>query len=95
MLCKFYAFLLCGILVSALLVPLLIISFYIQFGSIIGSKPKSKSKREKTKEEKTFRKRAKYFVVAQLVSVLLFLTFMNRSDDEVELDDDDGYGYDD
>ncbi|KAF3974241.1 hypothetical protein CMV_002419 [Castanea mollissima] len=59
------------------------------------SKPKSKSKREKTKEEKTLRKRAKYFVAAQLVSVLLFLTFMNRSDDEVELDDDDGYGYDD
>lgn len=95
MLCQLYAFLLCGILVSALLVPLLIISFYIQFGSIIGSKPKSKSKREKTKEERTFRKRAKYFVAAQLVSVLLFLTFMNRSDDEVELDDDDGYGYDD
>lgn len=95
MLCQFYAFLLCGIPVSALLVPLLIISFYKQFGSIIGSKPKGKSKREKTKEEKTLRKRAKYFVAAQLVSVLLFLTFMNRSGDEVELDDDDGYGYDD
>lgn len=62
---------------------------------IIGSKPRSKPKKEKTKEEKTFRKRAKYFVVTQLVSVLLFLTFMNKSDDEVELDDDEGYGYDD
>lgn len=59
------------------------------------SKPKTKPKKEKTKEEKTFRKRAKYFVVTQLVSVLLFLTFMNKSDDEVELDDDEGYGYDD
>jgi metaxin len=62
---------------------------------LIGSKPRSKPKRQKTKEEKTFRKRAKYFVVTQLVAVLLFLTFMNRSDDEVELEDDEGYGYDD
>ncbi|XP_048333784.2 mitochondrial outer membrane import complex protein METAXIN [Ziziphus jujuba] len=54
------------------------------------SKPKTKPKREKTKEEKTFRRRAKYFVVTQLVSVLLFLTLMGRPDDvEVELDDDD------
>ncbi|XP_059460991.1 mitochondrial outer membrane import complex protein METAXIN isoform X1 [Corylus avellana] len=59
------------------------------------SKPKSKPKRQKTKEEKTFRKRAKYFVVTQIVAVLLFLTFMNRPDDEVELEDDEGYGYDD
>lgn len=59
------------------------------------SKPKSKSKRQKTKEEKTFRRRAKYFLATQLVAVLLFLTFINRSDDEVELDDDEGYGYDD
>ncbi|KAH7544701.1 hypothetical protein FEM48_Zijuj01G0013600 [Ziziphus jujuba var. spinosa] len=58
--------------------------------SILGSKPKTKPKREKTKEEKTFRRRAKYFVVTQLVSVLLFLTLMGRPDDvEVELDDDD------
>ncbi|GLT73067.1 hypothetical protein SLA2020_449490 [Shorea laevis] len=59
------------------------------------SKPRSKTKSQKTKEEKTFRKRAKYFVVTQVVAVLLFLTFMNRPDDEVELEDDEGYEYDD
>lgn len=60
-----------------------------------GSKPKPKPKREKTNEEKTFKRRGKYFVGAQLVAVLLFLTLMGRGDDaEVELDDDDeGYDY--
>lgn len=59
-----------------------------------GSKPKTKPKKEKTNEEKTFKRRAKYFVGAQLVAVLLFLTLMGRGDDaEVELDDDEGYDY--
>lgn len=59
---------------------------------VIGSKPKSKPKKEKTAEEKTFRRRAKYFVATQLVAVLLFLTLMGRpGDDEVELDDDEDY----
>lgn len=59
----------------------------------LGSKPKSKPKREKTKEELTFRRRSKYFLVTQLVSVLLFIALMGRYEDgEVELDDgDDGY----
>lgn len=61
-----------------------------------GSKPKTKPKKEKTNEEKTFKRRAKYFVGAQLVAVLLFLTLMGRGDDaEVELDDDEGYDYSD
>ncbi|KAF8029710.1 hypothetical protein BT93_E2211 [Corymbia citriodora subsp. variegata] len=55
------------------------------------SKHKSKPKREKTEEEKTFRKRAKYFLAAQFTAVLLFLTIMRRSDDnDLDLDDDDG-----
>ncbi|ONI27314.1 hypothetical protein PRUPE_1G079200 [Prunus persica] len=55
------------------------------------SKPKSKPKREKTKEEKSFQRRSKYFLVAQLVSVVLFVTLMARADDaEIELDDE-GY----
>lgn len=54
------------------------------------SKPKSKPKKERTKEEITFRRRAKYFLVTQLVAVLLFLTLMGRPEDaEIELDDDD------
>ncbi|XP_059636939.1 mitochondrial outer membrane import complex protein METAXIN-like isoform X2 [Cornus florida] len=61
------------------------------------SKPKSKPKREKTEEEKTFRRRAKYFLLAQLVAVLVFLSLVSGSDDtEVELDDDDdSLSYDD
>ncbi|EXC27883.1 hypothetical protein L484_009206 [Morus notabilis] len=54
------------------------------------SKPKSKPKREKTQEEITFRRRAKYFLATQLVAVLLFLTLMGRPEDaDIELDDDD------
>ncbi|XP_021816042.1 mitochondrial outer membrane import complex protein METAXIN [Prunus avium] len=56
------------------------------------SKPKSKPKREKTKEEISFKRRSKYFLVAQLVSVVLFVTLMARADDaEIELDDVEGY----
>lgn len=59
------------------------------------SKPKTKPKREKTKEEKDFKRRAKYFLVAQLVSVVLFVTLMGQVDGaEVELDDDDDEGFD-
>ena len=60
------------------------------FRFVLGSKPKSKPKKERTKEEITFRRRAKYFLVTQLVAVLLFLTLMGRPEDaEIELDDDD------
>ncbi|KAF3655481.1 Mitochondrial outer membrane import complex protein METAXIN [Capsicum annuum] len=60
------------------------------------SKPKSKPKREKTEEEKKFRRRAKYFLVTQLVAVLVFLSLLGGSDDaELELDeDDDSVDYD-
>lgn len=54
------------------------------------SKPKSKPKREKTEEEKTFRRRAKYFLAAQAISILVFLSLMGGSDDaEVEVDEED------
>lgn len=64
------------------------------FSSIhTGSNPKSKPKREKTEEEKKFRRRAKYFLATQLVAVLVFLSLLGGSNDgELELveDDDDG-----
>ncbi|KAF8392796.1 hypothetical protein HHK36_021033 [Tetracentron sinense] len=62
------------------------------------SKPKSKPKREKTEEEKTFRRRAKYFLATQLVAVLVFLSLLGGSDDalvEIDDDDDDSLNYDD
>ncbi|GAB4853534.1 hypothetical protein Ancab_017725 [Ancistrocladus abbreviatus] len=61
------------------------------------SKPKSKPKREKTEEEKKFRRRAKYFLAAQLVAVLVFLSLLGGSDDaEMELEEDDeGLNYGD
>ncbi|KAJ4963140.1 hypothetical protein NE237_023079 [Protea cynaroides] len=60
------------------------------------SKPRSKPKREKTEEEKTFRRRAKYFLATQLVAVLVFLSLMSGSDDaDVEVDDDDGLNSED
>ncbi|TQE03631.1 hypothetical protein C1H46_010762 [Malus baccata] len=56
------------------------------------SKSKSKPKREKTKEEKSFKSRARYFIIAQLVSVVLFVTLLSRVDEaDAEVDDDDGY----
>ncbi|WRX33522.1 Thioredoxin-like fold - like 2 [Theobroma cacao] len=60
------------------------------------SKPKSKPKREKTDEEKTFKRRAKYFLGAQLLAVLLFLSVMGGYDSgDMEFDDDDeGFTYD-
>lgn len=57
------------------------------------SNPKSKPKREKTEEEKKFKKRAKYFLVTQLVAVLVFLSLLGGSNgSEIELEEED---YDD
>ncbi|KAI9378851.1 hypothetical protein POPTR_018G147625v4 [Populus trichocarpa] len=55
-----------------------------------GSKPKKQPKRERTEEEKTFRRRARYFLVTQVVAVLVFLSVMSSNDfSEVEVDDDE------
>ncbi|PQQ17315.1 mitochondrial outer membrane import complex protein METAXIN [Prunus yedoensis var. nudiflora] len=51
--------------------------------------PRANPKGKKTKEEKSFKRRSKYFLVAQLVSVVLFVTLMARA--EIELDGDEGY----
>ncbi|KAJ4709273.1 mitochondrial outer membrane import complex protein METAXIN-like [Melia azedarach] len=60
-----------------------------------GSKPNPKPKREKTEEEKTFRRRAKYFLATQLFAIVLFLSVMGGYDiSEVELDDDEDIGFD-
>ncbi|CAH1420644.1 unnamed protein product [Lactuca virosa] len=60
------------------------------------SKPKSQPpKRERTEEEKNFRRKAKYFLVTQLVAVLVFLSLLGGSDDtEVDADGDDDFDYD-
>nr|TKR85255.1 metaxin-related family protein [Populus alba] len=59
------------------------------------SKPKKQPKRERTEEEKTFRRRARYFLVTQVVAVLVFLSVMSSNDfSEVEVDDDEDFSYD-
>lgn len=59
------------------------------------SKPKPKPKREKTEEEKTFRRRAKYFLATQLVAIVLFLSVMNIYDiSEPELDNEGDIDFD-
>jgi len=67
----------------------------------LGSKPKKEPKMERTEEEKTIRRRARYFLVTQVVAVLVFLSVMSSNDfSEVEVDDDDdddddeGFSYD-
>ncbi|KAJ7002958.1 hypothetical protein NC653_008246 [Populus alba x Populus x berolinensis] len=51
-----------------------------------GSKPKKHPKRERTEEEKTFRRRAGHFRVTQAVAVLVFLSVMSSNDfSEVEV----------
>ncbi|GAB2267417.1 hypothetical protein Dimus_002400 [Dionaea muscipula] len=59
------------------------------------SKPKSKPKREKTEEEKKFRRRAKYFLATQFVAILVFMSLLGGMGDAgVELEDDDeGFDY--
>lgn len=62
----------------------------------LGSKPRTKPKRQPpTKEEKTFKRRAKYFVIAQLVAVVLFVSVLSgyrNNAADMELDNDDlGY----
>ncbi|KAG6740095.1 hypothetical protein POTOM_057732 [Populus tomentosa] len=61
------------------------------------SKPKKQPKRERTEEEKTFRRRARYFLVTQVVAVLVFQSVMSSNDFsevEVDEDEDEGFSYD-
>ncbi|XP_010548596.1 PREDICTED: mitochondrial outer membrane import complex protein METAXIN [Tarenaya hassleriana] len=54
------------------------------------SKPKSKPKGEKTEEEKKFKKRARFFLAAQFIAIVLYLSVMGGvSSDELEYEDDD------
>ncbi|OVA19221.1 hypothetical protein BVC80_521g6 [Macleaya cordata] len=60
------------------------------------ARPKSKPKKEKTEEEKTFRRRAKYFLATQAVAVLVFLSLFGPDVGDAEIDDaDDDMSYDD
>ncbi|XP_023641696.1 mitochondrial outer membrane import complex protein METAXIN [Capsella rubella] len=55
-----------------------------------GSKPKSKPKVEKTAEEKKFKKRARFFLAAQFLAVVMYLSVMGGgSSDELEYEDED------
>ncbi|CAN1326545.1 Mitochondrial outer membrane import complex protein METAXIN [Linum perenne] len=54
------------------------------------SKSKRKPKREQTEEEKAFKRKAKYFLGAQLVAVLLFLSLLGSSgSSDMGIDEDD------
>lgn len=53
--------------------------------------PNKKDTKPKTEEEKTFRRRAKYFLITQFIAVLVFLTLMGSiNEGEVEMEDEDG-----
>ncbi|WOL04016.1 mitochondrial outer membrane import complex protein METAXIN [Canna indica] len=56
------------------------------------SKSKPKQKRQKTEEEKSFQRRAKYFIAAQVVSILVFLSVLGGVSG-VEDVDEDSLGY--
>ncbi|XP_076949642.1 mitochondrial outer membrane import complex protein METAXIN-like [Bidens hawaiensis] len=57
------------------------------------SKPKSQPKRERTPEEKNFRRKAKYFLITQMVAVLVFLSLLGGSEDAEADDADEGFDY--
>ncbi|KAD4585668.1 hypothetical protein R6Q59_035814 [Mikania micrantha] len=56
------------------------------------SKPKSQQKRERTQEERNFRRKAKYFLITQMVAVLVFLSLLGGSED-TEVEGDEGFDY--
>jgi hypothetical protein len=60
----------------------------------LGYKPKPKAKKERTEEEKKFRRRTKYFLATQLVAVLVFLSIMGGVDSS-ELEDEYDVEYED
>ncbi|CAE5989506.1 unnamed protein product [Arabidopsis arenosa] len=54
------------------------------------SKPKSKPKVEKTEEEKKFKKRARFFLAAQFLAVVIYVSVMGGgSSEELEYEDED------
>ncbi|XP_038984410.1 mitochondrial outer membrane import complex protein METAXIN isoform X2 [Phoenix dactylifera] len=53
-------------------------------------KPKPKAKRERTEEEKIFRRRAKYFLATQLVAVIVFLSLFGGADGSEDGAEDGG-----
>ena len=53
-----------------------------------GSKSRPKAKRERAEEEKTFRRRAKYFLATQLVAMLVFLTISGGTENAEDGDED-------
>ncbi|XP_024174005.1 mitochondrial outer membrane import complex protein METAXIN isoform X1 [Rosa chinensis] len=56
------------------------------------SKPMTKTKRGKTKEE-DFKRRAKYVFIAQLIAVVLYVTLMDQTDGFDVEDDDEDFDY--
>lgn len=54
------------------------------------SEPKPKAKRERTEEEKIFRRRAKYFLATQLVAVIVFLSLFGGADGSEDGSEDAG-----
>jgi metaxin len=72
------------------------VSIMVANGSFLSSGakykgPKEKDTKQKTEEEKTFRRRAKYFLITQFIAVLVFLTLMGSiNEGEVEMEDEDG-----
>ncbi|PNT76441.1 hypothetical protein BRADI_1g48210v3 [Brachypodium distachyon] len=57
-------------------------------------KPKPRAKKERTEEEKKFRRRTKYFLATQLVAVLVFLSIMGGVDSS-EVDNEYDVDYED
>jgi metaxin len=58
------------------------------------SKPKTNPKREKTEEEKKFKRRGKFFLGAQVVAVVLFLSYIGGyATGGLEGDEDDNDMY--
>ncbi|CAL9759739.1 unnamed protein product [Musa acuminata subsp. burmannicoides] len=63
-------------------------------GSKQNAKTKPKEKRERTEEEKAFRRRAKYFIAAQVVSIVIYLSILGgMGDSGLEDGDEDGLAY--
>ncbi|KAL8231585.1 hypothetical protein R6Q57_001363 [Mikania cordata] len=58
----------------------------------VDSKSKSQQKRERTQKERNFRRTAKYFLITQMVAVLVFLSLLGGSED-TEVEGDESFDY--